>query len=139
MSTSIETTNYSVELTGVIIIPKDNKLIFDIGNLKIAISFVTTEDMQHKDGFKMGLKKDEGNKQYLELEFTNTQDMLFGSLQNPMLEIGMVQGKKLFLQFSIVTLSNGGAKSQMFYYTWLLEKSQEKSTSREGGNSNEQR
>lgn len=131
MNFSIETSHYDILSSGVVIIPPNENLIFHIENLKIVVSFVKSSDYGRVNDFSINLKN-EGDGQYLNLEFTNVSNMTFGSLQMPMIEIGTLGGRKLFLSFSVVTMNTGEEKSQIFHYTWFLKKA-ETETQSEGG------
>lgn len=132
MSFSIETSHYDILSSGVVIIPPSENLIFHIENLKIVVSFVKSSDDGRMNDFSINLRN-EGDGQYLSLEFTNVRDMTFGSLQQPMIEIGTLGGRNLFLSFSVVTMNTGVEKSQIFHYTWLLKKAEAETQSEGGG------
>ena len=59
MNTKIETTNYDVVLSGVVIIPKDEALIFNIDVLKIVISFENVDNEQIVNGFSASVKTED--------------------------------------------------------------------------------
>ena len=119
---NISTTSYEVLDTGSIILPFGENLEFEIEGLRYRISFSEeTEGAQKGQSRIIGALITEGGNQLLSLNVIN-YNALFTSPSEP-LEMGYLGGRKLYLFFSIVTISgDGSTKTRVFHYTWYKSK-----------------
>lgn len=111
LAISLETDDYDVLSSGVVVIPKDKKLIINISNLKFIVRLETNEQNKTKSYFGFN-PVDETT---LELVLYNLTNVHFGSPQNviPLTE-------ELSLLFSIQPSVAGNCT--IFIYTFFKNK-----------------
>lgn len=119
---NISTKTYEVLNTGSIILPSGEYLEFEIEGLRYRISFSEEIEGDPKGQSRVtGALVTEGGNQYLSLNVIN-YNALFSS-PSQLLEMGTLGGRKLYLYFSIVTMSgDNSTKIRVFHYTWYKSK-----------------
>lgn len=118
----ISTTTYEVLEKGSIVLPSGEYLEFEIEGLRYRVTFTEETEGENKGQSRVtGALVTEGESQFLSLNVIN-YNALFSSPSQPM-EMGTLGGKKLFLYFSIVSLSgDDNTKIRVFHYTWYKSK-----------------
>ena len=116
-------TQYHVILdSGTIILPANEYCEFEIENLRFRFSFFerAEENDQEKKSEITGALVQEGGGSYLSFNIVNFD----GPFSTPrrLLEVGTLNGKKLFFSFSVGALVGNDNPSRMFHYTWYTEK-----------------
>ena len=127
----ISTNKYVVVDNGTIVLPDNEQLEFEIEGLRFRFTFLEdlSDDSKGKTRITGALVSDDGS-QYMSIDIINF-DSLFAT-PNQMIEMGKINGKKLFLNFSIITLSNkNDDKTRVFHYTWYTLKEQNDGTTTE--------
>lgn len=119
----ISTANYEILLSGSIVLPENEYLEFEIEGLRYRLTFKDELEGENKGQTRVtgALVSDEGNPQYLSLAVIN-YNALFATPYQP-IEMGTLEGKKLFLFFSVIVLSGDDTgKNRVFHYTWYKSK-----------------
>ena len=106
---------YEVYDSGTIITHDNKEIVFEIKNLKVKILFKTDSEKKAHDA---NITLVEGGS-CLQIALTNFDNSLGTGLTEP-IEIGIINGSRLCLQFLVHALNDGGTK--MFSYTWLTKK-----------------
>lgn len=107
--------DYEVYDSGIIITHENKDITFEIKTLKVRIRFEKNEQTKEHDIKKTLVDYDT----CLQLTLVNFDNSLGTGLTVP-IEIGFMNGSKLYLQFIVYSLSDKGTK--MFSYTWLTKK-----------------
>ena len=120
----ITTSNYEILDTGSIVLPYNEYLEFEIESLKYRISFNEECESENKDQSRITgqIVQEEGGS-YFSLKVINYNSLFSTPIQ--LLEMGTIDGKKLFLNFSVIPLSgseNNNNKTRVFHYTWYKSK-----------------
>lgn len=116
------TNTYDILESGSVVLPGNEYLEFEIEGLKYRFLFSDDQEGENKGQTRItgALVKDE-NGEYLSLNVIN-YNALFATPAQP-LEMGILNGRKLFVHFSVVTLSGtDNSKTRVLYYTWYQSK-----------------
>ena len=119
----LATSKYEIIENGSVIIPSDDYIQFSFENLRFRFLFTSSTEPAEKDGSQVvGTIKNDDEGKYLEIEVKNFNDMFASPMH--MLNLGMVEGKKLYVDFSIVSLTTHGEKigERIMLYTWYKAK-----------------
>lgn len=111
---NVKVGEYDVFDNGVVITHANKDIEFKISTLFIKVKFFKDDE---NTGQSVTPSLLEGN--CLQLTLTNFENSLGTGLTEP-IEIGTINGKKLFFQFIVHSLADGETK--MFSYTWLTKK-----------------
>lgn len=116
------TSTYDILDCGSVVLPENEYLEFEIGGLRYRFSFSDDLDGENKGQTRItGALVQEGESQFLSLNVIN-YNALFSTPAQP-IEMGILNGKKLFVYFSIVSLSGDDKrKARILYYTWYQTK-----------------
>ena len=116
------TSTYNILESGSVVLPENEYLEFEIEGLRYRFSFSDDQEGDNKGQTRVtGALVQEGEGQFLSLNVIN-YNALFSTPAQP-LEMGILNGKKLFVYFSIVTLSGAEkGKTRVLYYTWYQTK-----------------
>lgn len=107
---------YEIYDSGVVISHENKEILFEVKNLKVKILFVSDPETKSYDA-KISLTKD---RSCMLLTLINFNNSLGTGLTKPV-EIGTINGARLFLQFIVYRL--GESDSRMISYTWMIQKS----------------
>lgn len=119
----ISTTSYQILQSGSVIVPSGEFVHFEIEGMHFRFTF---SDQTNQDNTKTTritgslIKVDD--KDGLAIDVINYESLF--SSPKKMFEVGTLKGKKLYVRFSVVTLSgdDSSEKSRIFHYTWYLAK-----------------
>ena len=116
------TSTYDILESGSVVLPKNEYLEFEIEGLRYRFTFSDNLNDENKGQTRItGALLQEGGKQYLSLNVINYND-LFSTPVQP-IEMGILNGKQLFVYFSVVALpGNDNGKTRVLYYTWYQTK-----------------
>lgn len=118
----ISTSKYSVVSSGSLLVPENDYLEFSFQNLRFRFVFSPEEiDFSVKDHSINGTIKTDEKGDYLELEISN-YNSLFSTPGN-ILKVGEIDGKDLYLHFSVVPLmkDNNHVGVRVLTYTWYKD------------------
>ncbi len=107
--------DYEIYDSGVVISHENKDILFEVKNLKIKIVFENNPDIKDYEA-KISLPED---RSCMTLTLINFNNSLGTGLTKPV-EIGTINGSRLFLQFIVYRL--GESDSRMISYTWLIQK-----------------
>lgn len=120
---NISTTSYQILQAGSVIVPSGEFVHFEFEGLHFRFTFIdkTNSDNTKTTRVTGSLIKVE-EKDCLAIDVINYESLFSSPKQ--MFEVGTLKGKKLYVRFSIVTLSGDDSsdKSRIFHYTWYLAK-----------------
>lgn len=121
MNVQLSTEKYEVIDTGSVIIPSDDYIQFAFANLRFRLLFNSSLDKQDQTEVVGTIKEDEEG-EYLQIEVKNYNDMFASPMH--ILHLGKVQGKELYVDFSIVALTSDGdsVTNRIMLYSWYKEK-----------------
>lgn len=106
---------YEVLQSGTIISHDNKAVCFSIDKLKFRMSFL--DDPEHKGEHPIEVKLNKDNT-CLDIILTNYDNILGQGVVRP-IEVGLLNNKKLFVQFIITTLNETGTR--VIHYTFLLK------------------
>lgn len=106
---------YEVYDKGSVLSHGDRDILFEIKNLKVRIKF---ENNPEDTNYAANINLIEGNT-CLQITLVNFNNPMGTGLTNPV-EIGMINGSRLFFQFVVYRL--GESDTRMVSYTWLTRK-----------------
>ena len=131
MTVKVSIHNYDVYDSGVIVLPENEYVEFNIESLRYRVSF--SDDLNGENLGKTrvtGALDEEDGKKFYSLKVIN-YNSLFNTPQQ-LFEMGTLRGRKLFLYFSVVPISDDKSiKSRVFHYTWYISKEISNGTSTE--------
>lgn len=110
---------YDVISSGEILTHDNHDISFDFESIMFTFSFVCDEN---KEKSKLNAHVDENNKNHLHIELINFDNSLGRGLINP-IEVGELEGKKLYIQFIVSNLET--KSTRIFEYTWLTNKKED--------------
>jgi len=120
VSVQLSTAKYRVVSTGSLIVLADDSVNFTIEGLLFKFDFV--KDPGKEQGVSGSVVKDDnGEPQYYNFKFYNTEAADFASVAEPV-HLATLGGKGLYFIFSIQTLSAENYSHRLMFYTWYLEK-----------------
>lgn len=120
---NLSTSKYEIIENGSVIIPTNDYIQFSFDDLKFRFLFTSSVDISENANLEViGTIKEDDDGKYLEIEVKNF-NKLFDSPMH-MLHLGKVQGKDLYVDFSIVSLTSNGedVKDRIMLYSWYKEK-----------------
>lgn len=119
---------YEVLSSGSLIVPASRTIEFLFDNLKFRIVFETEKDDNgnYTQGhYSLSVEKDElSGSDFLKISMYNQNEAFFSS-SNSMIQVAILNHRKLSLKFCINSINKQDDKNiedKIFYYTWLLEK-----------------
>lgn len=119
---NITTGNFEIIDSGAVIVPSCEYLEFEIKSLRFRFIFQENKDTEgHQTTPNItGTLANDGVSDYLSITVINFKS-LFAS-PNQMLEVGTLEGKKLYVRFSVVPIGAENEQTRIFNYTWYKEK-----------------
>lgn len=123
MNVHLSTGKYDVIDTGSVIIPSDDYIQFAFEGLRFRFLFNSSVDVPDKTKTEVvGTIKEDDEGKYLEIEVKNYNDIFVSPMHK--LHVGKVQGKELYVDFSIVSLTSNGdtVTNRIMLYSWYKEK-----------------
>lgn len=123
------TENYDILETGSVVLPPNEYLEFEIGGLKFRFSFLDEVEGSNPVQTKVTGQLIQGSgKSILSIKVINYNSLF--TTPPHMLEMGTLDGKRLFVLFSVVSLSaDENNKMRVFHYTWYKSKVERDGTS----------
>lgn len=120
VSVQLSTEKYRVVSTGSIIVLADDTVNFRINGLLFKFEFV--KDPKREQGVSGSVVKDDnGEPQYYDFKFFNTEAANFASVGEPV-RLATLDDKGLYLIFSIQSVTTENYSHRLMFYTWYLEK-----------------
>ena len=107
--------DYEIYDSGAVVSHENKDILFEVKNLKVKMVFMNDPDNKNYDA-KISLPGDRSCMIFTLINFNNSLGI---GLTKPV-EIGTINGTRLFLQFIVYRL--GESDSRMVSYTWLIQK-----------------
>ena len=127
------TNSYDILESGSVVLPYNEYLEFDIEGLRYRFTFSDDLEGENKGKTRVtGALVQDGESKFLSLNVIN-YNSLFSTPAQP-IEMGILGGRKLYVYFSIVSMTGDNpGKTRVLYYTWyqLKEVSNGTATSQE--------
>lgn len=122
MEITISTSKYEIIESGSVIVPEDDYMQFSFEHLRFRFVFTPNQANQEvkESGVTGTIKKDELG-EYLEIGVDGYSSIF--SSPSDFLHVGQIEGKALYVYFSITPLvSDGKINNRIMLYCWYKEK-----------------
>ncbi len=118
---TISTEHYDIISSGNVVLQMGEYLEFQIMNLRFRIVFAESSDEQ--EGRIQQTVENQGSPDaYMLITFYNQHKAFFSSVSS-LSSVATIDGKHLYLKFSIQAINNVNDNSdKIFFYTWYLDK-----------------
>lgn len=118
---TISTEHYDIISSGSVVLQMGEYLEFQVMNLRFRIAFAESSDEQ--DGrIQRTIVNDGTPDAYMLITFYNQHKAFFSSVSS-LSSVATIEGKHLYLKFSIQAINNIDDNSdKIFFYTWYLDK-----------------
>lgn len=118
---TISTEHYDIISSGSVVLQMGEYLEFQIENLKFRIVFTESSDEQ-EGRIQRTIENGGTPEAYMLLTFYNQHKAFFSSVPS-LASVAIIDGKQLYLKFSIQAINNVDNNSdKIFFYTWYLDK-----------------
>lgn len=122
MNISISSSKYDIIDSGSVIIPEDDYIEFSFENLRFRFFFISNQpNGENEDSSVTGTIKEDESGSYLEIGIDGYTSIFSSPLE--FLNVGQIQGKALYVYFSITPLvANNKINKRIMIYSWYKEK-----------------
>ena len=122
MNISISSSKYEIVASGSVIIPEDDYIQFSFDNLRFRFVFDSNQaKSESEDSSVTGPIKEDESGSYLEIGIDGYTSIF--SSPSDFLNVGQIEGKALYVYFSITPLvAKGKINKRIMIYSWYKEK-----------------
>ena len=122
MNIPISSSKYEIVASGSVIIPEDDYIQFSFDNLRFRFVFASNQaKSENEDSGVTGTIKEDESGSYLEIGIDGYTR--FFSSPSDFLNVGQIEGKALYVYFSITPLvAKDKINKRIMIYSWYKEK-----------------